>query len=82
MILGPPVTIAIDFYINEHLVNNYEDINGTDLRNEANKRQARNPKQTADYVPIQMDPRGSLDDADALRAGEPCLTIEQVDPNE
>ena len=35
-----------------------------------------------DYVPIQMDPRAPLDDADPLEEDAPCLTIGQVDPKE
>ena len=35
-----------------------------------------------DYVPIQMDPRAPLDDADSLEEEAPCLTIGQIDPIE
>ena len=35
-----------------------------------------------DYVPIQMDPRAPLDDADPLEEEAPCLTIGQLDPIE
>ena len=35
-----------------------------------------------DYVPIQMDPRAPLDDADPLEEEAPCLTIGQVDPKQ
>ena len=33
-----------------------------------------------DYVPIRMDPRAPLDDADPLEDEAPCLTIGQIDP--
>lgn len=70
-ILGLPFTEAIGFDINDSLVNNYEALNGTELRkqdasDEAEVRQVRHARNAAYYVPNQMEPRAPLEDADPL----------------
>lgn len=39
-------------------------------------------KSAGDYVPIQLEPRTSLDDSDPLKQDAPCLTMGEVDPKE
>ena len=88
MILGLPFTDEVGFNINSHLAEHRTNLNGLNfdqndgVQGVPSVRRMHAANGPGDYVPIQMDPRAPLDDADPLEEDAPCLTIGQVDPKE
>ena len=79
IILGLPFTDGVGFNINSHLAEHKADLDGLnfDLKDEvqgvSSVRRIHTANGPGDYVPIQMDPRAPLDDADPLEEEAPVL---------
>ena len=97
MILGLPFTNGIGFNISTHLAKNHDVLDGFDFNQHSeirtvhfdlpdevtqNIRRVHSATGAGDYIPIQMDPRAPLDEADPLEDDAPCLTIGHIDPIE
>ena len=72
-----PISLKKRTDLNGLNFNQIEEVQGV-----SSVRRIHSAKGPRDYVPIQMDPRAPLDDADPLEEVAPCLTIGQIDPKE